>query len=263
VLPASTRNLRGWVLIFDHDEPANEDLAVGAMVSAQVSVAAERWDSETTRRANLAAEDRIRLARDLHDGVLQFLAGARLHLDSLSETTDLPEDAKTRIATLREAIGDEQRELRGFIATLRPSRAGPAAAGPPLKPELAELCARLSRYWSIDVSADIRPEDTVVPQRVGYDLGRIVREAVANAVRHGGARKVQVSATLEGERLCLRIDDDGRGFAVDGQAEAEPLDQASTPWSLRERVRALEGTLKLQSSSRGASVLIDVPLKAA
>lgn len=263
VLPASTGNLRGWVLILDHDEPANEDLAVGALVSAQIAVAVERWDSETTRRANLAAEDRIRLARDLHDGVLQFLAGARLHLDSISETAALSPDAQARIATLREAITDEQRELRGFIATLRPTRAGPTAPGLPLLPELSELCARLTRYWSISVTAEVRPAHTVVPQRVSYDLGRIVREAVANAVRHGGARSVHVMVNLDGDQLCIRIDDDGRGFGMDGKIATDPLDQAAAPWSLRERVRALEGTLELQSSARGASVLIDVPLRAA
>ncbi len=263
VLPASTRNLRGWALILDHDEQANEDLAVGAMVSAQVSVALERWDSETTRRANLATEDRIRLARDLHDGVLQFLAGTRLHLDSISQTPALPDDAQARIAALREAITDEQRELRGFIATLRPQRAGRAPHSLPLAVELAELGARLSRYWKVSVTADVRPDDAVVPHRVSYDLGRIVREAVANAVRHGGARAIHVAASLDGGQLRVRIDDNGRGFAQEGELTAEPLDPSATPWSLRERVRALEGRLELRSSVKGASILIDLPLEAA
>lgn len=263
VVPASTRNLRGWALVFDNDEPANEDLAVGAMVSAQISVALERWESEVARRANLAAEDRIRLARDLHDGVLQFLAGARLHLDGISATPGLSTDAQSRLATLRDAITEEQHELRGFITTLRPAAGGAPGPSLPLSPEISELCARLSRYWSIDVSVSIRPETAAVPQRVGYDLGRIVREAVANAVRHGGARSVQVTAGLEGGHLSVRIDDDGRGFAQDSSEGVLSVEQNATPWSLRERVRALEGRLQLKSSPRGASILIDVPLGAA
>ena len=264
VIPVSTRALTGWVFVFDHDEPANEDLSVAAMVSAQVSVALERWDSERTRRVALAAEDRVRLARDLHDGVLQFLAGARLHLDGLAETSDLSDDAQARVATLREAIADEQRELRGFISTLRPSRGGKAQPTRALGEELAMLATRLSRYWTIEVTTSVEPPDLMAPDHVNYDLGRIVREAVANAVRHGGARQVRVAAQAEGERLTVRIDDDGRGFAFQGEVTTDPLNIASeAPRSLHERVRALGGRLELRSSSKGASVMIDVPLKVA
>ncbi|WP_293903918.1 histidine kinase [Phenylobacterium sp.] len=264
VIPASTRSLTGWVFVFDHDGPANEDLAVGAMVSAQVSVALERWESARTRRAAVAAEDRVRLARDLHDGVLQFLAGARLHLDSLAGARALPEDAQARIAILREAVADEQRELRGFISTLRPARGDSARVMRPLGEELDQLAERLSRYWTIEVTAAVEPAGLSVSDSVSYDLGRIVRESVANAVRHGGARNVRVAATAAAERLTIRIDDDGRGFAFDGEFVADQFDPDGTsPRSLHERVRALDGRMQLSSSSKGASVMIDMPLKAA
>lgn len=263
VIPAASRGLSGWVLVFDHDEPANEDLAVGAMVSAQVSVALERWESQRTRRDAAAAEDRVRLARDLHDGVLQFLAGAGLQLDGLSKL-DLPPDGAARLATLRQAVADEQRELRGFISTLRPARGKLILPQLALGVELTQLAERLSRYWTIEVVAEVTPPDLHVSNRVGYDLTRIVRESVANAVRHGGARRVQVSASADGDRLAIRIDDDGRGFAFEGEVAAEQLDRSGeAPRSLHERVRALNGRLELRSSARGASVMIDVPLKAA
>lgn len=257
VIPVAARGLSGWVFVLDHDEPANEDLAVAGMVSAQISVALERWDSERDRRAAFAAEDRVRLARDLHDGVLQFLAGARLHLEAL------PQDAEGRIAALRDAVADEQRELRGFISSLRPAR-GKFEPVRPLGEELTQLAARLSRYWTIEVTAAVEPADLGVPDPVNYDLGRIVREAVANAVRHGGARKVQVNARAGDGRLAIRIDDDGRGFAFEGEAPAEQLERTGeAPRSLHERVRALDGRLELRSSPKGASVMIDVPLRAA
>jgi signal transduction histidine kinase len=261
VVPAASRGLSAWVFIFDHDEPASEDLAVGAMVSAQVSVALERWESQRRLRDAAAAEDRVRLARDLHDGVLQFLAGAGLQLDGLARTR-LPADAQARLATLRDAVADEQRELRGFISTLRPSRSRPALPQHVLARELEELAERLSRYWTVEVAAQVTPADLDVPHEVGYDLGRIVRESVANAVRHGGARSVRITAAAEGDRLSVRIDDDGRGFAFEGELQAEQLD-GKAPRSLHERVRALNGRLELRSSPRGASVMIDVPLRAA
>ncbi|HKP79933.1 MAG TPA: histidine kinase [Phenylobacterium sp.] len=260
VIPVFTPGLSGWVIVFDHDEPANEDLAVGAMVSAQVSVALERWETQRTLRAAAAAEDRIRLARDLHDGVLQFLAGAGLQLDGLTRM-DLPQEAEARIATLRQAIADEQHELRGFISTLRPSRNERTAPDQPLGDELRQLADRLSRYWTIEVSACVEPSEFTVPRRVSYDLSRIVRESVANAVRHGGAGRVQVTARADGPRLAVHIEDDGKGFAFEGVMPADQIERlGGAPRSLHERVRALNGRLELRSSPLGATVVIDVPL---
>lgn len=263
VIPAFTPGLSGWVFIFDHEEPANEDLAVGAMVSAQVSVALERWETQRTLRAAAAAEDRVHLARDLHDGVLQFLAGAGLQLDGLSRM-DLPPEAEARIATLRQAIGEERRELRGFISTLRPTRTEHAPPQQPLGVELQDLAERLSRYWTIEVSSAVSPPDLAVPGRVNYELGRIVRESVANAVRHGGAGRVTVLAEAEDGGLSIRIQDDGTGFAFDGALSAEQIErEGGAPRSLQERVRALRGRLALESSAAGAAVIIDVPIGAA
>ena len=263
VIPAFTPGLSGWVFVFDHDEPANEDLAVGAMVSAQVSVALERWDTQRTLRTAAAAEDRVRLSRDLHDGVLQFLAGAGLQIDSLARM-DLPDDAQARIATLRQAITDEQHELRGFISTLRPTRNERVSPDQPLGEELRQLADRLSRYWTITVSASVEPADLTVSRRVSYDLSRIVRESVANAVRHGGAGRVKVVARADGARLAIRIDDDGAGFNFEGVMPAEQIErQGGAPRSLHERVRAIDGRLELRSSRQGATVVIDIPLGAA
>jgi signal transduction histidine kinase len=195
--------------------------------------------------------------------VLQFLAGAGLQLDGLSRL-ELPADAKARVATLRQAVSEEQKELRGFISTLRPSRGARVGRRLPLAQELGQLAERLSYYWTIEVAAEVAPADLLVSDRVSYDLSRIVRESVANAVRHGGARKVRVAAREEGGELTIRIDDNGRGFAFDGEVTAEQLEgSGGAPRSLHERVRALNGRLELRSSPKGASVLINVPLETA
>jgi signal transduction histidine kinase len=260
VIPAGTRGINAWVVVLDHREPATEDLEVGAMVSAQVSVALERWESHRARRTALAAEDRIRLSRDLHDGVLQFLAGAGLQLDSLAGDARLADDVRSRIQQMRQSFSDEALELRSFITTLRPAR-GAAGPRPPLADELSQLAERLSRHWTIEVRADVAPAELRVPHEVSYDLSRIVREAVANAVRHGAAGKVTVTARGADERLSLVIQDDGRGFAFDGEVAAAQIDATGVaPRTLTERVRALDGRLELKSSQKGASVIIDVPL---
>ncbi|MCW5758366.1 MAG: ATP-binding protein [Phenylobacterium sp.] len=114
------------------------------------------------------------------------------------------------------------------------------------------------------MQADGHAIDLRVSQEVGYDLSRIVREAVANAVRHGAAGKVTVTARGADDRLNLVITDNGRGFAFQGEVGAGDADATgATPRTLTERVRALGGRLELKSSAKGASVIIDVPLATA
>lgn len=261
VFPVSAEGLRGWVLILDSDDSASEDLAVAAVVGAQLSVSLERWHTQKVRRETAAAELRMRVARDLHDGVLQFLAGAALQLDVLSREPGLADDGKTRLAALRLALADEQRELRGFISAMRPIRRDRPPARQVLNDELVLLAERLARYWSISVSAEISPAGLLVSDQVGYDIASIVREAVANAVRHGHASRVAVTVTMSNGLASIQIDDDGEGFGFHGELTDDELARTDAgPRSLQERIGALGGRLGLSSGPDGASLAIEVPL---
>ena len=88
-------------------------------------------------------EDRIRVSRDLHDGVLQALTGIRLELQAIADTA-LPE--ADRLRALERALAIEQRELRLFIDELKPSPRGMTEAGP-IAARLNEMCERLSVEW--------------------------------------------------------------------------------------------------------------------
>lgn len=264
VIKANAEGFDGRLFILDHEDAANEDLAVGAMVSAQISVALERWRAALARQSVAAGEERIRLARDLHDGVLQFLAGAALHLDAVTRTPGLPDDARERISGLRAALKDEQRELRGFIAAMRPAGAASREPPRPLADELEMLGDRLARHWGVDVRVNVEPRTAVIPAELAFDVTRIVREAVANAVRHGSASTVSVEARGEGEGLTLSITDDGKGFPVAGRLTDEDMAETGQgPRSLRERARALGGRLQVVSDPGGAAVTVALPLQKA
>lgn len=262
VIPATARRMTATVFVLDHREPAVEDLSVGAMVGAQISVALEQWDSERARRAASAAEERIRLARDLHDGVLQFLAGAGLQMEALAADRRLPADLRTRVLDLRRSVSDEARDLRGFISTLRPAR-GLDAPARPLAFELEQLGDRLARHWSIVIDVDVVPEDLLAPADLSYDLSRIVREAVANSVRHGEARRVAIHARAGEGRLHLDVADDGRGFPEAGGEKGGEAGAVAAPRTLSERVRALDGQMRIASTPQGARVMITLPLPGA
>jgi signal transduction histidine kinase len=247
-----------WLAILDHDDPANENLAIGTMVAAQLSMFIERWRSHQTRRDIVASEERLRLARDLHDGVLQFMAGAGLQIDSLARRDGLAPEDRERLHLLKGSLSEEQRELRALITNLRPARsAGPA----PLRDELDALAERLARSWGVGVEAKVEPQSLEVDQSMMFDLSRIVREAVANAVRHGKARTVSVEATAEDGELMLAIRDDGQGFPKAICWTDEDMDRTGAgPRSLRERVASLSGRLRIESGKRGTQIVMSVPV---
>jgi signal transduction histidine kinase len=261
VIPLRAEPLQGVVLVLDQEEPAAEDLAFGAMVSAQFSAALHRWQAQMTHRATVTAAERVRLARDLHDGVLQFLAGAAMQLEGLLRAGNLPVAAKVRLMGLRQALSDEQRELRAFITAVRPARPNEAPLALDLSDELEELADHLSRYWNICVLADVAP-DLKASTQTAYDIGRIVREAVANAARHGRAKNVTVTARAADGLLTLEIADDGQGFPFQGEMQDEELKIAGVgPRSLQERARSMGGRVRLHSGPKGARLGIELPLE--
>ena len=116
----------------------------------------------------------------------------------------------------------------------------------------------MSHQWAVDckISADDADQGSI-PIRMQLDLQQMLREAVANAVRHGGARHVDVGVTLDDGQLELSVADDGTGFVrKGGSAACEPL-------SLRERVERAHGSLRLVSEPGSTNILITLPLAGA
>jgi signal transduction histidine kinase len=258
VVPIEAGTARGLVMILDPIDPVNEDLAVAAMVAGQVSLTIESWQLHSELRISAASEERIRLARDLHDGVLQFLAGARLQLDLIART-DLSDAARERVRHMIEAIGEEQRGLRSVVNAMRRT---PEIASARLASSLDHLAAHLSRSWDASVSARVEPSDLTVSDGMEDDIVRITREAVANAVRHGGARAIEIIVGRADGQLDITIRDDGRGFAFRGRmANGELAGYAGRPRSLHDRVIGMGGTMTVTSGKAGAVLELRVPLK--
>jgi signal transduction histidine kinase len=229
------------------------------MVSAQICLALDQWRNQQMRRAIIASEERIRFGRDLHDGVVQFLAGVGFQLDTLANES-LSERGRETICTLRRALSQEQREVRLWIDRAQPA-ALPDQASLALDTELRELGEQLSGYWGVQVAARVTPESAEIPARLAADLGFLVREGVANAVRHGSATMVALVAHAEDDRLALEIDDNGHGFGFEGAlADGELQKGSAGPRSLFERTRQLGGKLSLISSKRGAQVTLSIPI---
>jgi signal transduction histidine kinase len=206
-------------------------------------------------------EDRIRVARDLHDGVLQSLTGIRLRLQALADEPDAPVPARDRLLALERAIAIEQREIRLFIDDLKPADR-PVAAARGVAQALEELRGRLAVEWNTPISVRVSPADLPLPASAEQTFRLLVREAVVNALKHAHPSRVSVDVQAHGvDGLHVVVSDDGRGFPFHGRLEHRELVTSGVgPVSLRERLASFGGSLAIESMPTGSRVEITLPI---
>jgi signal transduction histidine kinase len=202
------------------------------------AVAAAAFTRRAVRRA--VAEERRRIARDLHDGLAQELAYIAAHAPRLAARSGDP--AAGRLAEAAACALDESRLAIASLAYERGEALGPALA------RAAErIASRAGGVVRLDLQAGVEVEHAV-----RRDLLRIVMEATTNAVRHGGASEVLLSLT-GGEAVVLRIADDGVGFEPDGVAAS--LCSGFGLTSMQERAEHAGGRLCVRSDPGHGTVV--------
>jgi signal transduction histidine kinase len=259
-IPIQADDLDGRLFSLDVPLLSAEVIATAAAAASQITATLNREAAAAAKLAVAASEQRLHLARDLHDGVLQFLAGMGMQLEGITRSAKLagtPVDP--RLSTLQGQLAAEQKELREFIRQLRPAAPARSDGALALREDLEKLRTRLSDQWNIEIDLTA-PQDALVPQALGYDIHQLIREAVANAVRHGAATHIDIEGALEKQVLNLRISDNGTGMSPGGTFTAEELAALKAgPRSLRERTSSLGGTFTLSSSSKGTIVAMSIP----
>jgi signal transduction histidine kinase len=198
---------------------------------------------------------RVDVARDLHDSIVQFLAGVGFQLEALNRSPAATGALGKSLAELKDTVMAEQRHLRAFVRGLR---TGKPVSLRDLARDCASLCQLLARQWNIECDFAGKSGSGRVSVRTQLDIQHLVREAVANAVRHGDAKKVTVSMRRDGDQLHLAVADDGRGFALSAAGG-----QPTPPRSLRARVRDARGDLEVRSKPGDTIILIRLPMEAA
>jgi signal transduction histidine kinase len=202
-------------------------------------------------------EDRIRVSRDLHDGVLQGLTGVRLELKSIADAAG---PASERLLTLEQVLAFEQRELRLFIDDLRPAPRVLSQSSA-IATRLQEMCARLSSEWRIPVTVRVVPQDVLLPTNVEQAIRLMVHEGVSNALKHSHPSRVAVDVDAEDAHVRVRIVDDGLGFSFRGRLEHDELEGSTAiPVTLRDRVSALDGRMSVDSHATGSCVEFVLPI---
>jgi signal transduction histidine kinase len=251
----------GRLFVLDLPDPSTDDLVLAEVVATMTGAGIESLLLLERMRAGAAAEERMRLARDLHDGVLQSLTGFGLRLAAARRLLPgAPDEAERSLAALQQLLTGEQRDLRFFIRDLEP----PKEAQPEfdLARRLTEFVHRAEQEWQLDVELEANLADEDMPEAAEKDVYFLVREALVNAVRHGHARRVAVRLDRSAaDKVTIRVADDGSGFPFRGRFDACELARlAIGPRSLRERVTSVGGRLVLESAPSGVCLEIEIPL---
>lgn len=190
-------------------------------------------------------KEQARLARELHDGVVQTLIATDMRIEVLRREAgrSFP-DAADELVELQGFLRQEIVNVRQLIQQLSASTLDPER----LFDELARITGKFQRETGIEVSFLSNPEKVMLTPPTCNELVRIVQEALANVMKHGAARRVLVRLAPEAKWLKLLIEDDGRGFEFAGRLSQADLEATSQgPKVIQERVRSVGGQLAIES----------------
>ena len=229
---------------------STDDLELGADIAAAVASHIQRRALMRVAEENAEGRSRLAIARGLHDSVVQFLAGAAFRLEAMKRSEAAGRELTPELNELKELMLQEQVELRSFITALR---SGSQVELAELARDLQTLANRLSRQWNVQCSFSLDEKDIMVPARLHLDAQQLVREAVANAVRHAGAKNVSIR--LAGEEEGVTLD-----FINDGATYARGPDGDRMPKSIKERVEAAGGGVEISRGMGVTKISVSLPL---
>jgi signal transduction histidine kinase len=238
---------RGVLLVAYSGEARDaEELTLLSLFAVQAAVALDREAARVDREELLVLSDRERIARDLHDVVIQRLFATGLQLQTAATLAARPEVA-SRINSAVDALDATIRDIRGAIFELR----SPAVDS--VRAEIRSLVNRAGDSLGfLPVLRTDGPLDSAVPTEIAGDLVAVIGEALSNVVRHAEATRVEVAVTTTGAWLALVVADDGRGGAHESSGLA----------NLRHRAEKHGGTFTLETGpSQGTRLEWTVPLR--
>jgi signal transduction histidine kinase len=233
------------------DERALQVLATQAGVAvenARLSEEMIRAQDEVRRLEVL--DERERIAKELHDGVIQSLFAVGMSLQGVAALAR-DEGITMRIEGAVEDIDGAIRDLRNYIFGLRPG----ILADRQLDQALRELGAEFEERSGVVTVVDVDAVMAAELASIASDVVQVTREALSNVGRHADAATCRVSLRRGSEGAILVVDDDGRGFEAGAAVEGLGIG------NLRDRVTSLGGSLEIQSSAEeGTTVRAALPL---
>jgi len=215
----------------------------------QASVAMEYAGAQARIRRLGLMEERERIAKELHDGVIQSLFAVGMGLQGTALMTGSSEQA----GRIEGAVGELDkviRDLRNYIFGLRPG----ILADRQLDDALRVLGEEVQARSGANVVVEVDPELAASLSSRSHEIVQLTREALSNVVRHANAKHSKVQLVRTGRNAVLVIEDDGSGFDARRSFNGNGLR------NMRERASSLGGALKISSNGRGTSLRVIFPL---
>ncbi|PYX49403.1 MAG: hypothetical protein DMG79_08810 [Acidobacteria bacterium] len=208
-------------------------------------------------RSRAAAAERARVAKDLHDGVVQSLHALAFRLYALRTGKRMDDAERTQeLLDLQELVQKEAASLRGMIQQLQPPEFDPRSL-------VDVLSGMVERYrYDTGITAKFVCESNVnLPASSAREIVGIVQEALANVLKHSGAENVLVRLGAQEDAWVLTIEDDGRGFEFSGRLSQLELERIRRgPLIIKLRARAIGAELTIESRpGQGSRLEIRLP----
>ena len=232
-----------------------------AMVLSALAGAALAWRARVQQvrgRFSAILVERTRVAREIHDTLLQSLLGVMFRLDEVASMGDLSSgSAREQLVRLRHQVEFYVREARYSIRDLR----SPILQSRGLPTAIGEIGGSLTGDKAVAFHLEVSGTPRADLQRIDEHLLRIGQEAMTNAVRHANATSITVELSYRPESVAICIRDDGKGFDASRKGTTD-----GAHWGLRtmrERADQIGGTLRISSDEgRGTVVEVIVPVPA-
>jgi len=236
----------------EQDERLVEMFALHAAIAIQNA----RLHDRVQRLAVL--DERLRIGRDLHDGIIQGIYAVALSLEDVPDLmSEDSAEASSRVDRAIDRLNLTIGEIRAFIGGLG-AEPTPIAMGSRLAGLADELLVSSSPQLSLDLDLDdVEEVDEGLTVEAATQLLQIAREALSNAIRHSGAPQVRLSLRAMDGQVVLSVEDDGRGFDPEAPRGAGHLGLAN----LHDRAASVGGTIEISSrAAAGTRIIVRLPL---
>jgi PAS domain S-box-containing protein len=196
-------------------------------------------------------QERARIGRELHDDVNQRLAMLAIDLEQLQ---DNPSEVRSRVQELRKQTTEISNDVQALSHELHSSRLEYLGAIGAMK----SWCKEFGERQGLQIEFKSPDAQISLPREIGLSLFRVLQEALHNAAKHSGVKRIEVQLREDSGESHLVVSDLGRGFVLETATQGRGLGLAS----MQERVRLVNGTIEIQSKPMGGTIVhVRVPLR--
>lgn len=239
----------GWLILTQVKDLNRFDLYRTQAIASRVAESMDRQEANEASRQLAIARLREAVARDLHDGVAQSLAGAKYWLQALRGKLVNGIDAVDELDRFSDALDSEHTHVRELIDRMRLRQESHTGD---LCEEVRDMAARQAQHWRTAVRFTASPEAFPVSRELSFEIKQILRECIANSVRHGQADHIAIQLRNEAEDLIFTVEDNGLGF--------DKSETVAIPRTIDERVASLGGMVQARSGSGCTQIEFSIPV---